>query len=357
MTKKILIMLLVLALSLSVCACGGQNTPTADKPLAGTTLKVYNWGEYIDEDVIGMFEDETGIKVVYDTFETNEDMYTKLKASGTNTYDVCIPSDYMIKRMIDEDMLEKIDFSNVPNYKYIDTKYEKQVFDPNDEYSVPYMWGTVGLAINTDLVSEKIDSWEVLWDSKYQKKILGLDSERDAVGLTLKALGYSLNSRDAKELEEAKQALIKQKPNILAYVGDQVKDKMINEEAEIAMLWSGDGIALKMEDPKFEYVIPKEGSNFWIDSVVILKGTQNKAGAEAFIDFLCRPDIALKNVEYICYSTPNTEAFNQLPDEMKNDKSAYPGEDVLSKCEIFENLADNDIIQTYSKIWTEVLSQ
>ncbi len=355
--KKFFALLLVLTLTFSICACSGSTTPTADKPLAGTTLKVFNWGEYIDEDVISMFEEETGITVVYDTFETNEDMYTKIKASGDNSYDVCFPSDYMIKRMIDEDMLAEIDFSNVPNYKYIDQKYLKQVFDPEDKFSVPYMWGTVGLVVNTDLVAEKIDSWQVLWDPKYEKQILGLDSERDAVGLTLKALGYSLNSRDEAELEEAKQALIKQKPNILAYVGDQVKDKMINEEAAIAMLWSGDGIALKMEDPKFEYVIPKEGSNFWIDSVVILKNTQNKAGAEAFINFLCRPDIALKNVEYICYATPNTAAYEQLPDEIKNDKTAYPGEDVLSKCEIFENLADSDILQTYSKIWTEVLSQ
>lgn len=355
--KKVLTILLVLSIVLSVCACSGGNTPTADKPLAGTTLKVFNWGEYIDEDVIGMFEKETGIKVVYDMFETNEDMYTKIKASGDNSYDVCFPSDYMIKRMIDEDMLAEIDFSNIPNYKYIDQKYQKQVFDPEDKFSVPYMWGTVGLAVNTEMVSEPIDSWQVLWDPKYEKQILGLDSERDAVGLTLKALGYSLNSRDLNELQEAKEALIKQKPNILAYVGDQVKDKMLNEEAAIAMLWSGDGIVLKMEDPKFEYVIPKEGSNVWIDSVVILKNTQNKAGAEAFINFLCRPDIALKNVEYICYSTPNTEAYAQLPDEMKNDKTAYPDEDVLSKCEIFENLADSEILQTYSKIWTEVLSK
>lgn len=355
--KKVLTILLILSIVLSVCACSGGNTPTADKPLAGTTLKVFNWGEYIDEDVIGMFEKETGIKVVYDMFETNEDMYTKIKASGDNSYDVCFPSDYMIKRMIDEDMLAEIDFSNIPNYKYIDQKYQKQVFDPEDKFSVPYMWGTVGLAVNTEMVSEPIDSWQVLWDSKYEKQILGLDSERDAVGLTLKALGYSLNSRDLNELQEAKEALIKQKPNILAYVGDQVKDKMLNEEAAIAVLWSGDGIVLKMEDPKFEYVIPKEGSNVWIDSVVILKNTQNKAGAEAFINFLCRPDIALKNVEYICYSTPNTEAYAQLPDEMKNDKTAYPGEDVLSKCEIFENLADSEILQTYSKIWTEVLSK
>ena len=355
--NKIVACALALGVAVSISSCGTQQTPTADKPLAGTTLKVYNWGEYIDEDVIGMFEEETGIKVIYDTFETNEDMYTKIKSSGTNNYDVCIPSDYMIKKMIDEDMLEKIDFNNVPNYSYIDKKYTKQTFDPNDEYSVPYMWGTVGIAVNKEMVSEPIDSWQVLWDPKYKKQILGLDSERDAVGLTLKALGYSLNSTDPAQLEEAKQKLIEQKPNILAYVGDQVKDKMLNGEAAMALLWSGDGITLKYSDDRFDYVLPKEGTNFWIDSIVILKGTQNKAGAEAFINFLCRPDIGLKNAEYIGYCTPNTETFAQLDDELKNDKSAYPDEEYLSKCEIFENLADDEIMQTYSKIWLDVLSE
>jgi len=342
---------------LFLSGCGQKLEPTEDMPLAGTTLKVYNWGEYIDEDVIDIFEQETGIKVIYDTFETNEDMYTKIKAAGTSCYDVCIPSDYMIKKMLDEDMLEEIDFSNIPNYKYIDEKYKKQVFDPEDKYSVPYVWGTVGLAINTDLVKDDITSWSVLWDNKYEKQILGIDSERDAIGLTLKYLGYSLNSKNENELNEAKEALIKQKPNILAYVGDQVKDKMLNEEASIAILWSGDGITLQQQDPKFKYVIPEEGSNYWIDSAVILKGCENKAGAEMFINFLCRPDIALKNVEYICYSTPHTEAYNMLDEEMKNNSAAYPPDEVLAKCEIFENLGDPTIMQKYSKIWLDVLSQ
>ncbi len=357
MKKLFKISLLMLFAVTILSGCGNDNTPTADKPLAGTTLKVYNWGEYIDEDVISIFEDETGINVVYDTFETNEDMYTKLKASGNNSYDVCIPSDYMIKKMLDEDMLAEIDFNNVPNYKYIDEKYKKQSFDPEDKYSVPYMWGTVGLAINTDLVKENIDSWNVLWDEKYEKQILGIDSERDAIGLTLKYLGYSLNSKNDSELEEAKQALISQKKNILAYVGDQVKDKMLSEEASIAILWSGDGIALQQTDPKFKYVIPKEGSNYWIDSAVILKNCQNKPAAEEFINFLCRPDIALKNIEYICYSTPHTEAYNMLSDEMKNNPAAYPSDEVLATCELFENLSNPKIMQKYSKIWLDVLSQ
>ena len=325
---------------------------------SGPTLKVFNCGEYIDEEILDMFEEETGIRVIYDTYETNEDMYNKVKSVGLNSYDICFPSDYMTERMIEEDMLAEINFDNIPNYKYIGDEYKHQSFDPEDKYSVPYMWGTVGLAINTNLVDEEITSWDVLWDPQYKGQILALNSERDAISLTLKALGYSLNSEDPKELEEAKQALLKQKNNIQAYIGDQVKEKMINEEAAIAVLYSGDGIALKQEDPKFKYVIPEEGTNKWIDSMVILKNAENKKEAELFINFLCRPDIAQKNVEYICYSTPNTAAKENLPDDLKHDKACYPDAVVLNKCEIYENLAKKKhVLQAYSEIWTEVLSQ
>ncbi len=324
----------------------------------GTTLKVFNCGDYIDEEVLDIFEEETGIRVIYETYDTNENMYNKVKASGLNSYDICFPSDYMTARMIDEDMLAEINFDNIPNYKYISEKYTGQPFDPEDKYSVPYMWGTVGLAVNTNLVKEEINSWDVLWDSKYKGQILALDSERDGVSLTLKALGYSLNSEDPKELEEAKEALLKQKSNVQAYIGDQVKEKMINEAASIAVLYSGDGIALTQENPKFKYIIPEEGTNFWIDSMVILKDAENKEAAEQFINFMCRPDIALKNVEYICYSTPNTEAYKKLPESLKNDKACYPDEEILSKCEVYTNLAKKShVIQAYSQIWTEVLSE
>lgn len=324
----------------------------------GPALKVFNCGDYIDEEILSMFEEETGIRVIYDTYETNEDMYNKVKSTGLNSYDVCFPSDYMTARMIDENMLAEINFDNIPNYQYIGEEYKKQSFDPEDKYSVPYMWGTVGLSVNTELVKEDIDSWDVLWNPKYKGKILALDSERDAISLTLKALGYSLNSENPDELEEAKQALLQQKNNILAYIGDQVKEKMISEEAAIAVLYSGDGIALKQEDSKFKYVIPKEGTNKWIDSMVILKNSENKKAAEAFINFLCRPDIAQKNVEYICYSTPNTVAKEKLPDDLKNDKACYPDANILDTCEIYKNLAKKKhVLQAYSEIWTEVKSK
>ena len=211
------------------------------------TLKVYNWGDYIDESVIDTFEKEYGIDVIYDTFATNEDMYVKIKSGGSD-YDVAFPSDYMIERMIEEDMLEKVNFENIPNMKYIDDKFKNLAYDPTNEYSVPYMWGTVGIIYNKTMVNEPVDSWDILWDEKYAKQIFMLDSSRDSIGVALKKLGYSLNSRDEKELEEAKNELIKQKPLVLSYMGDDIKDAMVAGQAALAVVWSGDAVAMKWEN-------------------------------------------------------------------------------------------------------------
>ena len=292
--------------------------------------------------------------MIYDEFATNEEMYAKIKA-GASDYDILIPSDYTIKRMIDEDMLHKIDMNNVPNYKYIGERFKNLAFDPNNEYSVPYMWGTVGILYNKTMVKEPVDSWKVLWDDKYSKQILMLDSLRDSIGITLKMLGYSLNTKNDNELNEAKDALIKQKPLVLAYVGDEVKDKMIGGEAALAVVWSGDAVYMKRENPDLEYVIPKEGSNIWFDSIVIPKTSQHKKEAELFINFLCEPEIAYRNADYIGYSTPHTEAMKMLPEDITSDKSAYPGEGDLVNSEVFEDLADS--LVKYDRIWTEVKAQ
>jgi len=314
-------------------------------------LKVYNWGDYIDETVIEEFEEKYNVEVVYDTFATNEEMYVKVKGVGAD-YDVAIPSDYMIERMIKEDMLEKIDFNNVPNYKYIDERFKNLPYDPNNEYSVPYMWGTVGILYNKKLVDEPVDSWQILWDEKYKKQILMLDSSRDSIGVALKMLGYSLNTRNMDELEEAKEALIRQKPLVLSYVGDEVKNAMISGQAALAVVWSGDAIYTRRENPDLDYVVPKEGSNMWIDAMVILKGTKNKKLAEQFINFMCEPEIAFKNTDYIGYSTPHTEAKKMLDPEIANDRTAYPTDEDLENCEVFEALTD--IIKEYDRVWTEV---
>ena len=279
--------------------------------------------------------------------------------SGAISYDVVCPSDYMIQRMIENDLLAEINWDNIPNIKNIGQTYmdQSKAFDPENKYSVPYCWGTVGILYNKTMVDEPIDSWSVLWDPKYKDSILMQDSVRDAFGVTLKYLGYSLNSTDLDELNEAKNLLIRQKPLVQAYVVDQVRDKMIGNEAAIGVIYSGEAIYTQKENPNLEYVIPKEGSNIWIDSWVIPKNAEHKENAEKFINFLCRPDIALKNFEYITYSTPNEAARELIEDEsIRNSKIAFPDASELSGCETFKFLGDkNDAV--YNELWREVKSK
>lgn len=321
-------------------------------------LIVYNWGEYLDPDVIPMFEKETGIQVVYEEYETNEIMYPKIQ-SGAIAYDVVCPSDYMIQRMIENDLLAEIDFDNIPNIKNIGATYLEQSrqFDPENKYSVPYCWGTVGILYNKTMVKEPIDSWSVLWDETYKDNILMQDSVRDAFAVALKYIGASLNSTDLNELEAAKQLLIEQKPLVQAYVIDQVRDKMIGNEAAIGVIYSGEAIYTQMENPDLEYVIPKEGSNLWIDSWVIPKNAKHKENAEAFINFLCRPEIAKMNFDYITYSTPNTAARELIEDPaIRNSTIAFPEAQELEHCETFRFLGDKyDAL--YNQLWREVKSK
>ncbi len=315
------------------------------------TLYVYNWGDYMDESVIAEFEKETGIKVVYDTFATNEDMYVKIK-SGGSSYDLIFPSDYMITRMRDEGMLEKINLANIPNFKYIDDRFKGQDYDPNNEYSIPYMWGTVGILYNTTMVDDPVDSWDILWDPKYSKQILMLDSQRDAIGIALIKAGYSLNSTDPTEISEAGELLKQQKPLVLAYALDEIKDKMVAGEAALALVWSGEAIYAMQENPDLDYAIPKEGTNLWFDGMAIPKGAKNKEAAEKFIDFLCRTEIAFRNADYTGYATPHIEARELLDPEIRNNKAAYPDEEDLVNTEVFVSLGE--VLKEYDRVWTEV---
>lgn len=329
------------------------------KSTTGTnTLNVYNWGEYIDPEVITMFEKETGIDVVYDEFEMNEEMYSKIE-TGAVKYDVVCPSDYTIQRMIDANLLAEINYDNVPNIQYIGDDYLKSAesFDPGNKYAVPYTWGTVGILYNKTMVDEPIDSWSAIFDEKYKNNILMINSVRDAMGIALKYLGYSLNSTDKGELEEATNLLKEQKPLVQSYVVDQVRDKMIGNNAAIGIIYSGEAIYTQRENPDLEYVIPKEGSNIWIDGWVIPKNSENKENAEKFINFLCRPDIALLNFEYITYSTPNTAAREMIEDEaIRNSTIAFPDSETISNLETFKYLGD-DMTAYYDDKWREVLSQ
>ena len=320
-------------------------------------LVVYNWGEYIDPEVLTIFEKETGIDVIYEEFETNEILYPKI-SSGAIAYDVICPSDYMIQRMIENDLLSEINFDNIPNLKNIGKQYLEQSrqFDPENKYSVPYCWGTVGILYNKMMVDEPVDSWSILWDPKYKDNILMQDSVRDAFGVTLKYLGYSLNSTDLDELTEAKNLLIEQKPLVQAYVIDQVRDKMIGNEAALGVIYSGEAIYTQKENPNLEYVIPKEGSNIWIDSWVIPKNAEHKENAEKFINFLCRPDIALMNFEYITYSTPNEAARELIEDEsIRNSEIAFPDLSKYDNLETFQYLG-TEADQVYGDLWNKVKS-
>ena len=344
---------------------GASGTDSAASGSAdGGELYVYNWGEYIDEDVISQFEDETGITVVYDLFETNEEMYPVIEAGAVN-YDVVCPSDYMIQKMRENDLLAELNFDNIPNIAQIDPAYMEmsQAFDPENKYSVPYCWGTVGILYNTRLLDElgvpAPTKWADLWDERLSGEILMQDSVRDAFMVALKKDGYSMNSESKDEIEQAKQELIDQKPLVQAYVIDQVRDKMIGGEAAVGVIYSGEMLYIQDEvaslglDYDLEYVIPEEGTNLWLDSWVIPKNAKNKENAEKWIDFMCRPEIAKANFEYITYPTPNKGAFELLDEDMQNNKAVFPDIDSLKDSEVYQYLGD-DTDAIYNELWKEV---
>lgn len=327
----------------------------------GITINVYNWGEYIsvDEgdgefDTNAEFEKLTGINVNYSTFATNEELYAKLKGGGTK-YDIIIPSDYMISRMINEGMLEKLDFDNIPNVEYMDDTIDTS-YDQNGEYSVPYMWGVCGIIYNTTLVDENDDfeTWNILWDPKYMGSILMFSSPRDAFGIAEKKLGFSFNTEDPEELAAAAEALKEQKPLVQAYVADEVFDKMGGGEAALAAYYAGDAITMMEDNPDLAFAIPREGTNIYTDAMCIPKGAPNKEAAEMYINFMCETKVALANVEYTCYSTPHTEAFEYLDEETQNSVS-YPSEEVKLTGEVYRALSDQGS-RLLDEHWTDIMS-
>jgi len=361
--KKWLSLLLCAALMISTCSCSPQTEEEPEEvvwdwesepaaPKTGVTLNVYNWGEYIDDELVDVnsaFTHMTGIEVNYKTFDSNEDMYA-LISSGAADYDVVIPSDYMIGKMIKEDMLAKLNFENIPNIKYIDEKYmsgEYREYDKTGEYSVPYTWGVVGIFYNTKYVS-KADleqGWELLWNPKYSGKILMINNPRDAFGIAEKMLGYSLNTQKEEQLWHCYEKLKAQKPLVQAYVMDQIYDRMINEEAWIAPYYNGDACIIMDEDegnPDVDFFVPDQGTNVFVDAMCVLKNSPHKAEAEAYINFMCRPEVAYANAEYIGYSSPHTEARAMQDDEVKNDPVFYPVEEVVGQTwEVYSTLPEN----------------
>ena len=368
-SRKIAIVLSLLFLCLTSAfftACGGakDETDTAEQEgqdaQGDNVVMVYNAGEYIDPEVPKLFEEETGIKVIYDTFETNEEMYPVIQAGGV-VYDAVCPSDYMIEKMMQNHLLQEVDFNNVPNIKEIGKDYMKmcEQFDPGNKYVVPYTTGTVGILYNKKMLDELgvpyPTKWADLWNPKLKGEILMQDSVRDAFMVALKKEGHSMNTVSDAELDEALQDLIKQKPLVQAYVVDQVRDKMIGEEAAVGVIYSGEILYVQGElegtDVEIDYAIPEEGTNVWFDGWVIPWNAKHKENAEKWMNFLCRPDIAAKNFEYITYPTPNVGALALLDKSYTENKAVFPDmKEVLKKGEVYTYLGEENEAK-YNNRW------
>ena len=342
-TARFCAFLLAFVLLFCLAGCGGSGA--ADD----NVVYVYNWGEYIEEETLAMFEEETGIRVVYNTFETNEGLYSRLK---TESYDVIIPSDYMISRMITEDMLQPLDYSKIPNFSLIGEEYTYKEYDPEQKYSVPYTWGVVGIVYNTTKVDEEdLGSWDLLWNEKYRGRTAMFDNSRDAFGLLLKYLGYSNNTTDPEELRAAAQLLIDTKDNYQGFFMDQLLEKLPNEELVAAPYYNGDAATMVDENPDLGFYVPEEGSNLFFDAMCIPKNARNVENAHKFIDFMCRTDVAILNNDYIWYSSPHTGVTDALDAEILEDPLYYPPKE---NAEVYVNLPE-ETNEQYVELWIDVL--
>ncbi|MBQ4194276.1 MAG: spermidine/putrescine ABC transporter substrate-binding protein [Clostridia bacterium] len=366
--KKIVSLALALLCALTPLAfssCGSSNATLAEpraeytREFEGQTLNVFNWGVYISDgsegsfDVNKAFENLTGIKVNYTTYESNEAMYAKMK-SGAVSYDVVFPSDYMIERMIKEDMLAKLDMTKLTNYDLIDPKYKDLFFDPNNEYSVPYSYGMVGLIYNTTMVEGTPDSWEIMWDEKYADNILTFNNPRDAFGIAQFLLGLDVNSTDKSTWDAAADKLKEQNKVLQARVMDEVFNKMEGGNAAIAPYYAGDFLTMQENNEDLAFVYPKEGTNIFIDSICVPKNAQNYDAAMLYLNFLMEPEVALANAEYIYYGCPNTAVVNNPEYSLYGDEIVYPSEEDMPIVEYFHDI-DPEIRSYYEKLWDSVL--
>ena len=341
--KKMIALMLAILLAVPLFAGCGE---------ARTEIILMNWGEYLDPELIAQFEAENpDLKLTQKTTTSNKEMYVVCATEGSEI-DICVPSDYLVEKMIKEDLLAEIDVSQLTNYEHIKTYAESRTFDPDSKYSVPYMIGTVGIVYNTTMVDDVVDSWDILWNEKYSKKLMMYSSIRDSLAVALCKLGYSINTTDKAQVEEAGQLLIEQKPLVLAYGTDNIKDSMIAGSCALAVDYSGAAAAAIAENPDLDYVVPKEGSNVWVDNLVIMKNSDKKEAAMRFIDFLCKPEVAAKNAEYIGYTPANTTAMDYVDQEMKENPAFVIEDGVLERCEYFTDLGDD--LEIYNDVWMKV---
>lgn len=344
---------LLIVVSIVVLAIGNRWLLREQRNSSKGTINFYNWGDYIDPELIAEFEAETGYTIIYETFDSNEAMLTKLQHGGTK-YDLVVPSEYMVDRLIEENLVQKIDLSKIPNHKHIGDRFMDMDFDPANQYSLPYFWGTLGILYNERELGEgAIEQWSDLWKPEYRSQVMMVDGAREVMGIGLQQLGYSLNSTDEKELVEAAQLMKTLMPNILAFITDELKMHMVNEESTIGVTFSGEAVLATEDNPDLTYVVPSEGSNFWLDNFAIPANADNIEGAHALIDFLCRPDIAARNADYIGYATPNESALAYLDPEVTGDEALYPSEDTMDHLEIYHNLGQNTLIR-YNDLYLEI---
>lgn len=361
----ILVSALALCCVMGLASCGGSDEPgivpegTYSRDLAGTTINVYNWGEYISDgsddslDVNEEFEKLTGIRVNYSMYESNEVMYSKLKSEAV-AYDVIIPSDYMIARLLNEDMLRKIDFSKLSNYHYIDPKYRDLYFDPTNEYSVPYNVGMVGIIYNTTMVEGTPDSWSLMWDEKYSDNILTFNNSRDGFATAQFLLGLDVNSTDKATWEQAAEKLKEQSPILQGRVMDEIFNKMENNNAAIAPYYAGDFLTMQEINPDLAFYYPKEGTNIFVDSICVPASSQNYEAAMMYINFLLEPEIALANAEYIRYASPNTAVVNSDDYSLKGNEILYPAAEATVPVEYYHDL-EPEIRSYYETLWEDIV--
>jgi len=339
-------MVLVAALALPGCRSGVNGE-----------VYVYSYGDYFDPMLAEDFEEETGIRVILDSYDTAEEMYTVMENNAT-TYDCICTSDYMIEKMIGNDMLAELDYNNIPEIGNIGDIYMKksETFDPGNKFSVPYQCGVAGILYNTEMVGDTtIDSWDVLWDKKFADQMVMPDSVRDIFMISLRRLGYSENTTDKDEIKAAADELKKQKPLVYKYANDSARDLLADGSAAVGVVWNGEYCYTKDLNDKVEFVVPKEGSEFFIDSWIVPKEARNKENAEKWINFLCKAEVAAQNFDYLCYTTPNEAAYDLIDEEYLNDPAVFPSEETLERCESLTML-DNKSTDLYSKYWKEVKS-
>jgi len=349
--NKSVLFTIILALAAGFCGCGNKLNSSKANDSRKTNdsrevLRVYNFTEYIDKTTIADFEKEFNLRVIYDEFETNEDMYEEI-VDNPKDYDVLVPSDYTIDRLIQEGRLEKLDLNKIPNIANIAPEYLKPEYDANNNYVVPYMAGTLGILYNKKYAAGPIDSWTSLFDSQYKGKILMWDSQRDVIGLTLRMLGYSMNSNNDSELAQVKARLASQR-SFVQYGGDEIRDIMIADEGTLAFIFSGDAKTAIDQNPKLAYVIPKEGSNKWVDGFVIMKNTEHLEAAQNFINFMCRPNIAIRNMTKTGYTSPVSGAWGEFGDNT----IMFPTAEELERCGPF--LYNKEASQKYARLWGEI---